>query len=385
MSDDAKVTGFRFEDGGFLILLTVVTLGFGLLIEPFIGAVLWSLVAGIMFSPINRRFERRMPGRPNSAAGLTLLIIIALIIIPAIFLTVALIQEGVVIYSRVQSGEIDFARYFDEVIAALPGWVSTPLERFGITDFAAAREMLQNGFARSFQSLAGQALTVGQGAFSFFVALGVMLYLTYFLLRDGPDMVRRVGGAVPLRSVHKGALAEKFVTVVRATIKGSVVVAIVQGLIGGVAFAALGIPGALLWGVAMGFFSLLPAIGTGLVWVPVAIYLLATGQYVSGGILVFIGVFIIGMVDNVLRPLLVGRDTRMPDWLVLISTLGGIEVFGFNGFVVGPVIAALFLAVWKLQAESRRSEAPILPAHEAKPLPEPVITGDRVQSAPDGA
>jgi predicted PurR-regulated permease PerM len=139
--------------------------------------------------------------------------------------------------------------------------------------------------------------------------------------------------------------------------KGSFVIAIVQGIIGGVIFSALGIGGALLWGIAMGFFSLLPAIGTGLIWVPVALYLFITGAFWKGAILVFCGLFVIGLVDNLLRPVLVGRDTQMPDYVVFISTLGGLELFGFNGIVVGPVIAALFIAIWDIFTESQQKKA----------------------------
>jgi predicted PurR-regulated permease PerM len=109
--------------------------------------------------------------------------------------------------------------------------------------------------------------------------------------------------------------------------------------------------------VMMGFFSLLPAVGTGLIWAPVAIYLLATGAIWKGLILIFCGMFVIGMVDNLLRPILVGRDTRIPDYVVLITTLGGLQLFGFNGIVIGPVIAALFIATWQIVIRTRSHEA----------------------------
>jgi predicted PurR-regulated permease PerM len=143
------------------------------------------------------------------------------------------------------------------------------------------------------------------------------------------------------------------------------VVAIVQGIIGGVCFWAIGINGAMLWGILMGAFSLLPAVGTGIVWVPVAIFLLATGAIWQGLALVFCGVAVIGMVDNVLRPILVGRETRMPDYVVLISTLGGLDLFGFNGLIIGPVIAALFIAIWNIFTDLRlRQEIALDPADE---------------------
>jgi predicted PurR-regulated permease PerM len=185
-----------------------------------------------------------------------------------------------------------------------------------------------------------------------------MLYLTFFLLRDGSGLAHQIEDAVPLRPDLRRALLDKFTTVIRATVKGSLIVALIQGLIGGIVLWALGVHGAALWGAAMAFMSLLPAIGTGLVWAPIAIYLLASGAIWQGSVLIFCGMFVIGMVDNVLRPILVGRDVKMPDYVVLISTLGGLDIFGINGFVIGPVIAALFMAIWTIV----RTEAP--PAEE---------------------
>ncbi len=336
------------QDGFFLTLLLLVSIAFALVIEPFFAAILWAVVAAILFFPVNQRLLDRMPGRRNRTALLTLMLIIALVIIPAIFLALSLIQEAASFYARIQSGEIDFALMFTQFQASLPEWAAAILRRLGLTNFDAVREMLSAGVASSFRTVATQAFLVGQGAFSFFVALGVMLYLTFFLLRDGEALAQRVVEATPLRATQRQALITQFVVVIRATVKGSIVVAIVQGLIGGIVFWALDIEGALLWGVMMGIFSLLPAIGTGLVWVPVAIYLFATGAIWQAAVLVGCGLFVIGMVDNVLRPVLVGRDARMPDYVVLISTLGGIELFGFSGIVIGPVIAALFIAAWNI-------------------------------------
>lgn len=157
---------------------------------------------------------------------------------------------------------------------------------------------------------------------------------------------------------HKAALFTRFADVVRATVKGGILVAIAQGALGGLAFWFLGIHAPLLWAVLMAFLSLLPAIGAGLVWVPVAIYLLATGAVWQGFGLIAYGVLVIGLVDNVLRPFLVGKDTKLPDYVVLISTLGGIEVFGLNGFVIGPLIAAIFMVSWEIFSASRGTSEP---------------------------
>jgi len=343
----------RTEDGFFLALLILVSVAFALVIQPFFAAILWAVVAAILFAPLNDRLRARLNGGRNRAASLTLLLIVLLVIVPAIVLAVALIQEGTFVYNRIQSGDIDFADIFEQFRASLPGWATGLLDRSGLTNLNAVQEMLDGSLRASFRTLAGQALQIGQGAFSFLVALSVMLYLTFFMLRDGESLARRVSEAAPLRWQAREALVQQFVVVVRAMIKGSIVVAIVQGLIGGLVFWMLGISGALLWGVMMGFFSLLPAIGTGLVWVPVALYLVVSGALLKAAILIFSGLFIIGLVDNLLRPALVGRETRIPDYVVLISTLGGIELFGFSGLIVGPMIAALFISVWNIAGRMR--------------------------------
>jgi len=175
-----------------------------------------------------------------------------------------------------------------------------------------------------------------------------MLYLLFFFIRDGRELVARIRQAIPLSEAHKRRLFNKFTRVVRATVKGNIVVAVTQGALGGIIFAVLGISGALLWGVLMAFLSLLPAVGAALIWTPVAIYFLMSGAILQGVILTLYGVLVIGLVDNILRPILVGKDTKMPDYVVLISTLGGLALFGLNGFVIGPLVAALFISTWGL-------------------------------------
>lgn len=346
---------FRIEDASFLVLVFIVTLVFAWLIAPYFGAILWSLVAAILFSPIYRWLLGRMPTHRNAAAGLTLLLIVALVIAPAIGLGMALIDEATALYIRIQSGEIDFEQMFRQLQAGLPSWAAALLARSGLSNFADARDALGAGLTSGFQTIATHVLSFGQGAFKFIAALGIMIYLTFFLLRDGEELRTKVVGAIPLRPALRDALVQNFTVVIRATVKGSIVVGIVQGLIGGLIFWALGIQGALLWGVLMGVFSLVPAVGTGFVWVPVAIYLLATGAIWQGLALIFCGIFVIGLIDNILRPFLVGQDTRMPDFVVLISTVAGIELFGLSGFVMGPAIAALFMAVWTIMTRARGS------------------------------
>lgn len=340
----------------FLAILLAISAAFAMVLWPFLTAILWAVIAAILFTPVYRALLARMPKWPNSAALATLLLIIAIVILPAAVLTIALVGEATTLYVRVQAGEIDFAHIAATFLAAMPDWANEFLASIGINNMADARDMFGAGAADGVRTVLGQALAVGQSLFGLFIKMSVVLYLAFFLLRDGDALQRRVADAVPLRAEHLGLLVDRFIVVVRATIKGSIVVAIIQGLIGGTVLWALGVEAPLLWGVMMGAASLLPAVGTGLIWVPMAIYLLLTGAIWQGLVLVFCGLFVIGMVDNILRPVLVGRETRIPDYIVLITTLGGLQLFGFHGIVIGPVIAAMFIAVWDIAAD-RRGEA----------------------------
>jgi predicted PurR-regulated permease PerM len=231
------------------------------------------------------------------------------------------------------------------------------LDRFGMTDFAALQQRLVRALSEGTQFIAGQALSIGQNTFEFVASLCITLYLAFFLIRDGAEVARTLRHAIPLAPAHKRELLAKFATVIRATVKGNLLVAAIQGALGGVAFWFLGVSGALLWGVLMAFLSLLPAVGAGLVWLPVAVYFLVTGAIWQALALSAWGVLVIGLIDNLLRPILVGKDTQMPDYVVMITTLGGMAVFGINGFVIGPVIAAMFIAVWHIYGVTQSDPA----------------------------
>jgi predicted PurR-regulated permease PerM len=252
---------------------------------------------------------------------------------------------------------VSFSRYLEQVLDVLPAWVGGLLDSFGLTSLRGVQEKLSAGLTKGMQLFAGQALNIGQNTLDFVVSFFLMLYVLFFLLRDGDSLARRVKGALPLQDELQRSLFSKFAAVIRATIKGNIVIALLQGALGGLIFAILGIQGAVLWGVVMAFLSLLPAVGTALVWLPVAVYLLVTGAVWQGVVLISFGVLVIGLVDNLLRPILVGKDTKMPDYVVLISTLGGMSIFGFNGFVIGPIIAAMFIAVWDVVSASRTAGA----------------------------
>ncbi|RZJ07510.1 MAG: AI-2E family transporter [Rubrivivax sp.] len=349
------------ENKAFLALLVAVSVAFVWILLPFSGAVFWGAVIAIVFMPVYGALLRRWKQRRTLAALATLSLVVLMVVLPLTLLTGMLLKEGAALYQRVQSGETNFARYFEQVVAVLPAWAHDLLDHFGLADFKELQTRITDVVGRGSQAIATQVYSVGQNALDLVVSFFVMLYLAFFLLRDGDLLNRRIRVAVPLDPAHRRQLADKFITVIRATVKGNILVAAAQGALGGVAFAVLDIKGALLWSVVMGFLSLLPAIGAGLIWLPVAIYFLVTGGTWQGVALIAYGVLVIGLVDNVLRPILVGKDTRMPDYLVLISTIGGMAVFGINGFVIGPVIAAMFMAVWDLFATAREEADPAAP------------------------
>jgi predicted PurR-regulated permease PerM len=332
----------------FLLLLAIVTVAFIWVLLPYYGAIFWGTILAIVFAPLHRRLLARMRGRPNLAAFTTLMIIILMVIIPLILITGSLLQEGASIYKRLDTGELNLGDYFEKIMSALPPSLHEMLIRFGVGDIFSLREKLSAGALQGSKFLATQAVNVGQNTFEFLIGMGIMLYLLFFLLRDGAQLARQSKQLIPLSDDHQQHLFRKFATVVRATVKGNIAVAATQGALGGLMFWFLGIQGALLWGVLMAFLSLLPAVGAALIWVPVAVYFLVTGAIWEGVALTLFGVLVIGLVDNILRPLLVGKDTKIPDYVILISTLGGLAVFGLNGFVIGPLVAALFIACWDL-------------------------------------
>ena len=331
-----------------LALLVLVTIAFIWILLPFYGAVFWAVILGIVFAPLQRRLLARLGWRRNLAAGLTLLICLVIAILPVIIISTLLVQEGAALYKSIESGELDLAGYIERFKNILPAFVQNFLERMGMGDLAGLRDKIAKGAMQGSQFFATQAFSFGQGTFDFLVSFGIMLYLLYFFLRDGAELVRKIRTAVPLAEQQKRRLQPKFNRVVRATVKGNLLVAVTQGALGGIIFWILDIPSALVWGVLMAFLSLLPAVGAEIVWAPVAVYFVATGAFWQGAVLAAFGVFVIGLVDNVLRPILVGKDTKMPDYLILVSTLGGLAVFGLNGFVIGPLIAALFMSSWAI-------------------------------------
>jgi predicted PurR-regulated permease PerM len=333
----------------FIGLLILVTVAFIALLAGFFLPIFWAATIGIIFLPVQHFLERRLGGRASLAGVLSVLLIFVTVLVPALLIASAVVTEAAQLYSRIQSGEIDpgaVLRWFQKMTPQLNGWA----EKIGF-DVDEMPDQLRTAAVKGSQFIGALALTAGQNVARFLVLFVLMLYLLFFVLRDGDEILEQLIRALPLGDRRERALFAKFAEMVRATIKGTLVVGIVQGALGGTMFWAFGISGAVFWGVVMVLLSILPVIGASIVWVPAAIVLAVGGAYAKAVIMVVIGAVLIGLTDNVLRPLLVGRDTKMPDYLILLSTLGGLTLFGVSGFIIGPVIASLFLAVWVMFEE----------------------------------
>ena len=346
----------QLEHKAFLLLLALVSVAFFWLLLPFYGAVFWAVILAIVFQPLQRNFEYRFGSRSNLAAFLSVLVCIVIAIIPMTLIVGALVREGTELVGQVQSGAIDPSSILGNLQAALPPWAQHWFDRLGVGNLELLRgrlvELLRRGEPgdrrQGAQHRPGHAAALRQRRHH---ALRALLPLPRRAARS------RATSAPPCRSATSTTPSSSPASrrwcgrPSRATSSSRSS----RALIGGVAFWLLGIKGALLWGTLMTFLSLLPAVGAALVWVPAAAYLILTGAVVKGVALVLVGVLVIGLVDNLLRPVLVGRDTRLPDYVVLISTLGGISLFGINGFVIGPLIAALFMAAWTLFRDEQAS------------------------------
>lgn len=341
------------ENRALLLLLVAVSVALGWILQPFYGAILWGVVIALLFTPLHRWLLARVKQRRTLAAVLTLLFVLVIVVLPLAFIAATLVREAALVYERLQSGELNPTYFFRGVFNRLPEWMAAWLDRFGLADFSALQRRLSVALTQGSQFIATQALSIGQNTFEFVASTFITLYLAFFLIRDGDKVLCTVGEAVPLAAAHKQELLDKFTTVIRATVKGNLLVAAIQGALGGLAFWFLGVSGALLWAVLMAFLSLVPAVGAGLVWLPFALYFLMSGAVGQGVALIAYGMLVIGLVDNLLRPILVGKDTRMPDYVVMITTLGGMAVFGINGFILGPAIAAMFIAVWHIYVSTR--------------------------------
>ena len=386
------MTQQNLERISFFLLLALVSLAFVGLLRGFMVALFWAVAFAILFQPLANHLQRLLGDRPALISVFTVLIVLLVVVIPLIGLGIAVTGEVGQLVTAVQAGSINFGAPAEWMRENLPDlWALAGNYGF---DTNGLRESLSKAALASGQWVASNAVRAGQGTLNFTLSMFLMIYLLFFFLRDGSAIIERLVQVLPLGDERERQLFSRFAQVVRATVKGTFIIGAVQGTIGGVTFALLGIDGAVLWGVLMALLSLLPAVGSVLVWGPAAAILFADGAVVSGAILVAVGVLVIGLADNLLRPILVGRDTRLPDYLVLLATLGGLGTFGISGLVIGPLIAALFITVWEMFEASfgspvvpvavQGAAAAALPAEQADAVAEALAGDAVVDAAPAG-
>ena len=368
---------FRRERFGrqFILLLAIgiSIIFFGMIRRMAVALLLAAIFAG-MFHPLYRKLSRWFGGRTSVAALVTVVILLLVVLIPLSAFLGIVVAQAIDVTQSVGpwiERQIQQPDRLDELL-----WNNPRLEWLQPYQHQVMTKVSElAGSVGSF--LVNSVAAATRGTASFLLSLFVMIYAFFYFLIHGRAVLERILYYIPLEPGDETLMVQKFLSVTRATLKGSLVIGIIQGTLAGVAFAVAGIDGAAFWGTVMAVLSIIPAVGTGLVWIPAVAYLFVIGRTATALALGIWCAVVVGTVDNFLRPALVGRDTKMPDLLVLISTLGGLFYFGAVGFIIGPVVAALFISVWEIYG---RAFADLLP-----PVVLPPLSGDAVAEVPSEA
>lgn len=361
------VTRDRTRKVALLVLVAVISIVFLVMIRHFLVTLLLAAILSGMVAPLYRRLKRWFRGRRTPASLGTLLLVFLVVVVPLLAFLAVVAQEAFAISRAVRPWVehwLQEPRLLSDYLARLPGYEHLAPYREEI--LTKVGQIVEGLGSFVFQSLS--AMT--RGSLNFLFQLFLMVYAMYFFLVDEGSILRRILFYIPLTDEDESRLVERFVSVSRATLKGTLVIGVVQGVLGGLALAVAGVGGALFWGTVMTVLSIIPGVGTALVWIPAAIVLLAGGHVAAGIGLVLFCAVVVGSVDNFLRPRLVGRDVQMHDLLILFGTLGGLLLFGVVGFVIGPIIAALFVTVWDIYGAVFRDVLPPTPGPAAEPTEE---------------
>ncbi|HLB51216.1 MAG TPA: AI-2E family transporter [Patescibacteria group bacterium] len=335
----------NFNTYFFFFVLIAVSVGAFLLLQPFLGAIFVAAILAVMFQRPYKFFLKIVGGRAGISASLTCIIVLFVIVLPIFGIVGAIVNE---VSSFVQEVATDGTMEQQFVLRVSDYVRSVPfVESVDVRDVLSHKD-----FSASIQNIGGWVVTAAQktyqGAVGFVFWVLVMFFTLFYFFIDGKRIISIIMQLSPLRDAHEKLLVTQFVSMSRATLKGSLVIGLVQGAIGGAIFLLTGVASPVIWTVIMILLSLLPMVGAGLVWAPIGIIMLILGHVWEGIAILAVGILVISTIDNVLRPKLVGRDTQMHPLLVFFSTLGGIVLFGFIGFIVGPILMALFLSLWKI-------------------------------------
>lgn len=332
------------------------------LIFPFIDVLAWATVLVIVFYPVHKRIAERIKS-PSWSAIVSCLLVIVTILLPLSLISLAVVNEASKFAQQVQQNGGNLLDPNSPFFARILGWLGqyVDVEQLRSGNFLAERLQSMSG------AIANRTLGVVGGVAGAIVQIFFIIFTMYYFFRDGENIRHGIYNMLPVGKKDSHEIFERTRDVIGASVYGVVVIAVIQGAIGGIAFWLLGIPSPLLWSVVMMVLCLIPLLGAFVVWVPAAIYLVATGAYVKAGILVFVGAVIIGSIDNFLRPRLVGEKTRLHELLIFFSVLGGLQVFGVLGIVLGPVVVVVTLALIDVL---RRADESTPTAHEGATLVE---------------
>ena len=336
----------------FFILLVGVTVLLFWVTRPFLLAVFWAVVLAIIFHPIDTWWSKRIR---NNAASATVAFIstVLLIGVPLFFLSGVILNELQTIYTNIVSGS-----FLEERMQSVIEYVRTvpsiaPLEG----ELVLLQEKTTDLVGRAVNLLSNNIRTVGGNIVHSLLSLFVLFYTLFFLFKDGPRWKKSITQSLPLSNENAHKLANRFSSITRATIKGVFLVGIVEGIVAALIFYLTGVPTPVLWGFAVFLTSVVPGIGTGVVWFPVAAYLFLSGAYWQTVLVLISGLLVVIVMDNIIRPRMLGKDTQLPDAFILLSTFGGIIAFGMSGILLGPLIAGLFIAVWEIfRAEYKKDQ-----------------------------
>lgn len=343
----------RFQRAFLLLLVVAISVAFVTMIRDFLLVIFLAAIFAGLCHPIYAWLERHLRGHRAAASALTLLFFCAVVLGPLATVAGIVARQALHVSQNVGprvKALVQEPTLLDEYLRHVPGY--DRLEPYREQILTRAAELIGTAGSALFRSLSG---TLG-GTLLVIVQFVIFLYTMFFLLMDGRAMLDRILQYLPLGQADKARMIERFASVTRATLKGTLLIGVTQGVLCGLAFWVVGIEGAVFWGTIMIVLSIVPGVGGALVWVPASIVLVATGAVWRGlGLALFCGL-IVGSIDNVMRPRLVGRDTQLHDLLIFFSTLGGLLMFGPMGFIVGPILAALFVTVWDIYAVTFRQE-----------------------------
>ncbi len=349
MKSDWLVTGFFFG------LLLVILYGAFLILSPFLKAITWAAILAVIFYPVHAALLKLFRGRA-SLASLTVVLLITLIVVLPGFRLVAFLTEEVIDLVKALRGlagsdGLEVWKQQPWLQQLLRWWGMLGLELEHLQFEIKWREILIQGAQLSSAALVSQVTGVAQNVFLFFANFIIVLLTSFFFLRDGPEICSRLRRLVPMDPQHQERLFQNIVNAVVAVVHGCLLVAMIQGLLAGLAYWAVGVPYAILWGVVTAFAALLPLGGTTLITVPITIYMFLEGQIVQAVLLLIWSLGVVGTVDNILKPMFIGNRLKLPVLLLFFSLLGGLTVFGALGFVLGPVVFALLAALLDLYLE----------------------------------